>query len=229
MKFRALFVDADNTLFDFDAGQKLALEATLKDLSLPDDADAVSVFHRCNKAAWAKFEQGQIANQAINEMRWSEWLSDQKITQVGVSTVADKYLVELALQTVKEPGADDLMARLGGKIPIHVITNGFPSTQEKRWHLAGWHHYIDGMTVSASVGVQKPDPKIFNIAMAHLGIDDPSTCLMLGDNYAVDVLGAQGAGMQACWYQRQSAPDIAHMADYHVRHLHEFIDLFDAA
>lgn len=47
---------------------------------------------------------------------------------------------------------------------------------------------------SHRVGVEKPDPRIFEIAVERLGLT-PEECVYVGDLYAVDVVGARGAGL----------------------------------
>jgi len=49
---------------------------------------------------------------------------------------------------------------------------------------------------SELVGVSKPDPGIFRIALERMGLE-PARTLYVGDLYPVDVLGARGAGMEA--------------------------------
>ena len=46
------------------------------------------------------------------------------------------------------------------------------------------------------VGVEKPDPKIFSIAMERIG-SQPDETIYVGDVYAIDILGARSAGMEA--------------------------------
>jgi len=44
-------------------------------------------------------------------------------------------------------------------------------------------------------GVEKPDPRIFRLAAARLGVD-PAACVYVGDFLSLDVEGARGAGME---------------------------------
>lgn len=50
---------------------------------------------------------------------------------------------------------------------------------------------------SREVGVEKPHPDIFRLAMGRAGATDASRTLHVGDVYAIDVLGAASAGMHA--------------------------------
>ena len=136
--------------------------------------------------------------------------------------MAEYYADSLARQCEKEEGADELMQYLLAKMPVHIITNGFPSSQQHRWRLAGWEPLLQGITVSAVVGVQKPDAEIFHLAMNDVGLTDASRCLMIGDNIIADVKGPQDVGMKGCWYQRHGATNNTDIhPDYTVTHLRE--------
>lgn len=54
---------------------------------------------------------------------------------------------------------------------------------------------VDLVLDSAVVGVEKPDPRIFALALDHFGVP-ASRALHLGDVYATDVLGARAAGVR---------------------------------
>jgi len=55
---------------------------------------------------------------------------------------------------------------------------------------------------SGNVGVMKPDPRIFHAGAQTAGVA-PAEVLHVGDDAAMDVLGALGAGMQTVWVNRQ--------------------------
>ena len=54
--------------------------------------------------------------------------------------------------------------------------------------------YFDLILASGEVGIQKPDPGIFAIALERMGAS-ASASLYVGDNYWADVVGAQRAGL----------------------------------
>lgn len=223
--FDAIFIDADNTLFDFDRTQEKAIVDTLNHFSLPRDESALALYQTINKQCWQDYHQGLIRNEEINPRRWREWLQRLELNKTVLDTeLADYYAESLSLQCEKEDGADELMAYLSAKLPLHVITNGFPSTQQHRWRKAGWEDKLHGITVSSVVGVQKPDAQIFHLAMKAVGVQDPSRCLMIGDTLEADVLGPQLSGMKACWYRRKGAVNQTEIVpDYTVVDLRDII------
>lgn len=225
--FDTVFIDADNTLFDFDRTQEKAIMDTLSHFQLPRDESALYWYQTINKQCWQDYHQGLIRNDEINLRRWREWLTKFGLGSSVVATeLADFYAESLSLQCEKEEGADELIAYLTAKLPVHVITNGFPSTQQHRWRKAGWEDQLHGITVSSVVGVQKPNAEIFHLAMKAVGVEDTSRCLMIGDTLEADVLGPQLIGMKACWYQRKGAVNETDIVpDFTVVHLREIIGI----
>jgi FMN phosphatase YigB (HAD superfamily) len=58
---------------------------------------------------------------------------------------------------------------------------------------------------SGVVGVAKPDPAIFAIALDRIG-GTPAEAIHVGDSWAADVEGALAAGWRAVWYGRRAEP-----------------------
>lgn len=59
---------------------------------------------------------------------------------------------------------------------------------------AGLSRYFEFVVDSAEIGVEKPDPRIFQAAAARLDLP-PFACAYVGDIYEIDVLGARAAGL----------------------------------
>ena len=72
----------------------------------------------------------------------------------------------------------------------------------------GLGRHLDFVIDSSQVGVEKPDPRIFRIALERAGMA-ATDAVYVGDLYSVDVLGARAAGLNAilmdpgaCWGAR---------------------------
>ena len=59
--------------------------------------------------------------------------------------------------------------------------------------------------VSCEAGVAKPDPEIFARTLEALEVA-PAAVVMVGDNLATDMLGANRAGVRAIWIRRAGQP-----------------------
>ncbi len=58
--------------------------------------------------------------------------------------------------------------------------------------------------ISGEVGIGKPEPGIFLLALERLGVS-PQAAVMVGDSLARDIQGAQRAGIKAVWLNREGA------------------------
>lgn len=74
-----------------------------------------------------------------------------------------------------------------------VVSN---SDGRAEWHLrhTGVHEGIEFVVDSGLVGIEKPEPQVFHIALERLGVE-PRRALYVGDIRSVDEVGARAAGM----------------------------------
>lgn len=94
---------------------------------------------------------------------------------------------------------DDAIATLewmAARWPIYAVSNGNADVNK-----VGLGAYFKGSVSARDVGVGKPDPRIFHAAAKALGLP-PEAILHVGDDAALDVLGALDVGMQAVWVNR---------------------------
>lgn len=76
--------------------------------------------------------------------------------------------------------------------------------------------YFDDMVFSTDVGLRKPHPKMFKIALSNLGADAAQS-LFVGNSLQCDVKGALGVGMTAVLKKSDYyLPDDSIVPDAHV-------------
>lgn len=76
--------------------------------------------------------------------------------------------------------------------------------------------YFDARAISAVVGVTKPNPLLFEDALAQVGLP-PDNCLHIGDWYELDAAGAKAAGLSALlfdWAERTPNADCPRVTDW---------------
>ena len=94
------------------------------------------------------------------------------------------------------PGARDCLRRLReARMRIGVVSNSDGRIREAL-DRAGLLSLLDCVVDSGEVGVDKPDPAIFNHALQPLGLQ-PHQAWYLGDTVRYDAAGAQAAGITA--------------------------------
>ena len=91
-----------------------------------------------------------------------------------------------------------------GKAELGIITNG-PSKHQwnkvKSLRAERWIPH-ENIFVSADVGAEKPDRKIFEYAERTMGLEE-AEIWFVGDSYELDVKGAVNAGWNAVWMNRR--------------------------
>ncbi len=129
----------------------------------------------------------------------------QELALAEVHSIARLY--RSTYQAVRQPvpGAVDLLKYLHARARIGVITNNTSLEQHEKLEACGFTPWIDVLVISEEVGVAKPDPAIFAIALERLGCD-PRQAVMVGDSWKVDVLGARQAGIRPVWFNRFGSP-----------------------
>jgi HAD superfamily hydrolase (TIGR01549 family) len=70
----------------------------------------------------------------------------------------------------------------------------------------GLDRFIDVWAISAEVGSEKPDPAIFEHALAEAA-SPPERCAMVGDRLDNDIVPARRHGLKGIWLLRGEAPD----------------------
>ena len=101
-----------------------------------------------------------------------------------------------SLWRVVEPGTAEVLAALRGRgLTLAVISNS-DGRIESDLVAAGLAPHFAFVLDSSVVGIEKPDVRIFELALTRLGIP-PSDAAYVGDVYAIDVLGARRAGIEA--------------------------------
>jgi putative hydrolase of the HAD superfamily len=70
----------------------------------------------------------------------------------------------------------------------------------------GLAKYVDTVVSSACVGLHKPDPRIFELACARLGVA-PKEAAHVGDHQYADIVGATAVGMTPVLIDRHSGTD----------------------
>lgn len=100
------------------------------------------------------------------------------------------------------PGAAEVireLKRLG--YPLALIADGPTATFTNILTHYDLYNCFDAFAISEKVGVEKPDPRIFLHALDKLGIrrEDYGHVLMVGNNLARDVKGANALGLISVW------------------------------
>jgi len=224
-KYQHIFFDLDHTIWDFDKNaeetlQELYLVYDLPGLGLHSTDLFIETYTRNNHQLWADYHTGKISKQTLREMRFKKTFLDLGLSpEVIPAQFEDDYVAICPTKTNLFEGAHETLQYLHAKYTMHLITNGFKESQDLKIKGAGIGKYFDQIIVSEDVGVNKPDPAIFQHALNVAGAVK-ETSIMIGDSLEADVMGALNFGMDAIYFNPAGLPKPEHVP-VQISHLNE--------
>ena len=205
---RAVLFDLDDTLFDHRRSARAALEAV----------------HRVHAAAldFLEFERQHIIHleeMHVEVLAGRIGLDDARrerfrrvFRALGVSlgdaevdAVASAYRNGYMTERRALDGAAQLLAAVRPHARVVIVTNNLLEEQQDKLAYCGLAAMVDDLVASEDVGISKPDPGIFHIALERAGVG-ADAAVMVGDSWANDIVGAHAAGIPAVWFNPERKP-----------------------
>lgn len=199
--YRWIFLDADNTLFDFTRSEGEALLQVLRRWGCPSGPEAVAAYKRENERLWERFDQGLVSREWLVVERFRRFLAWAGAPG-DPEAMNRAYLDALASLPYLLPGAEEFCARMSARAELVILTNGITAAQTGRLEGSAIRPYISRMFISQDMGCQKPDLEFFRQVFQALGLDPArrQEAVMVGDGLATDVLGGLRAGLKTVWF-----------------------------
>ena len=212
LSYDVILFDADDTLLDFARSEASALETTLTEFGFHVPLDEFVVrFKEINKGVWREYEAGRLTSREIRVRRFM-LLLDEFGRNKDPEDMSSFYVEQLSQASFLMDGARELLTELFGSVPLGLVTNGIGQVQRSRLARSGLTDFFDAIIISEEIGIQKPDPEAFRMALESLGAVVDDRVIMVGDGLGSDIKGAIAAGIDCCWINpdptRQPPSDI---------------------
>lgn len=224
---KAVSFDVDGTLWDFEEVMRRSLHYVLKELRKFD----------LTAAGMLDVEKMiEIRDKVANELK-------------GKVTNLEKVRLEAFRQTLREVGRpnnalashlnqvffkhrfedaklfDDVLSTLKAlraKYTIGIVSNGtgYP-------HQSGLENIFQFLVFSQDCDIEKPDPRIFQIAMKKAECSSKQL-LHVGDSLQDDVMGALKAGIRCVWLNRKQEKNNLNLKiDYEISSLLKLLEILE--
>lgn len=134
----------------------------------------------------------------------ADWGHSEVRDEVIVSALEAMYRVSQAYWKAEKDAAPTLKKLREQGYRLAIISNaGDDADVQTLVDEAELRNYFEVILSSAALGIRKPHPRIFEIALEALETQ-PSRAAMVGDTLGADILGANNAGIFSIWVTRRA-------------------------
>ena len=229
MKYPYLLFDADNTLFDFDAGNRLAFHQVCQVHDLPESEEHFRLYESINGALWTAFDRGEVTKDFLVLERFRRYLAQLELVR-DPEACNLTHLTALGKNTLLLPHALEVCQRLSRTHTLYIVTNAVAAVQKSRLAASAIAPYITDAFISEEAGASKPSKEYFDYVFAHIDGIRKENCLLIGDSLTSDISGAIQYGLPCCWYNPQKKTHPADlMIDYEITDLRQLYEILEEA
>lgn len=132
------------------------------------------------------------------------------------------------------PGMADVLRTCRARgYKLALVADTRPKTAWNVLHQHDLYHLFNALAISEEVGVEKPDPRIFLAALNALKVlpQDYGRVLMVGNNPARDIRGANAMGLITIWFhwndRYSTGRDLEDRPAYEVHNSRELLALIE--
>ncbi|WP_207941301.1 TIGR02254 family HAD hydrolase [Enterococcus sp. DIV2402] len=196
--YKALFIDIDDTLLNFEQCSIVALKTTFQELAIPYSDNVYDHFHKIDQSLWKEQKMGKRTVQEVLDTRFELLETTLEITDKAKS-LQEYFQLHLSNTFVLENNVFDIIHYLSSRYSLFVTSNGVLDVQMKRMALAKIDTFFVDFFVSSNIGFDKPDKRFFNYCLDKSGFL-PEEVLLIGDSLEADIVGGNNVSIDTCWY-----------------------------
>ncbi len=206
---QGLLFDLDDTITDFRSASDVAFSKAFGEVALEHGVPIErmrEVYMDLFEEFYTMHLQGLINLEEFRIYRFSRMFEllelpvDERFLDM---CVAFEETYEGSLQTF--PGAMEVLTELAAVYPMGLISNGPTDAQWFKIEKFRLDDIFDVVLVSGQIGMAKPDPNIFYVAMSGIR-SEPSNTVMVGNSLEHDFKGAMNAGCRFVWADHLREP-----------------------
>jgi putative hydrolase of the HAD superfamily len=223
MHYRLVCLDAGFTLLSPRRTLAQSLAGVLEQNGHPvDQADLQAAWEVADRWFWDEYARPDNATWGDDALIEATWRDYHAVMLHELGLDEQRELLDLVLDSqfaadAWEPYPDVLpmLDALRGTHDLRIgVVSDWGSNLGPILAKIGLDRYLDFTLASGAVGLAKPDPAFFRLALSSVGVA-PEQALMVGDSYRADVQGARSAGLDAVLLDR---PGTATATDVRIIH-----------
>ena len=219
--------DADGTLWDFEGVMRHALGCALEELrrQVPAASDSLSIetLIAIRDQVAADHKDRGLTHEMIRLEAFKRTLQFIRNPDDDLAAHLNTLYLKHRFEDIRL--FDDVVPALNalqGRYMMGLLSNG--NTYPERCGLEGYFQFV---VFAQDYGIQKPDPRLFEIAVERAGCSKHQL-LHVGDSFQNDIIGARQAGVRSVWLNRQDGnSDTGRQHDFQIPSLRELIEVLE--
>ncbi len=216
---KAVLIDIDDTIFDFEKCSKNAFKKTLKKLDLFYEEKDFSYFNKVNDILWTKQKLGELN---INQIFIERSNMMSKYFGLDIEKeIFNNLFVEFLYDEIEiVDEVEGLLSYLSDKYQIFAASNGVYDMQVNRIKKSNLDKYFDEIFVSDKIGFEKPDKRFFQKIMNITKFSN-NDLIMIGDSIKSDIIGAKNSNIKSIYFNKENKKNSDENFTYQVKNLSE--------
>ena len=208
MRYKAIFIDIDDTLLDYIPCCREAFDAAMRNLTPSlEEREGERLFHlffEISGRLFSEAKHGKYTIAEVMELYPKEFIAAIGYPESAVDPFKHAFRAAWGETHTLVPEAKEMLDILRTKgYRLFAASNSFGHLQRRRLERAGILPYFEDTYISMDIGYDKPDIRFFQEALHRCGLQ-PNEVLMIGDSMTTDILGAQAAGIDALFFDRRN-------------------------
>ena len=206
MDIKHVFFDLDHTLWDFEKNSNLTFEQLFKAHKVELDLEDFLVeYAPINFHYWKLYREEKVSKEDLRYGRLKNTFDklNYSTTDNLINSLSEEYINLLPSNNHLFDGTIELLDYLHPKYELHIITNGFEEVQNLKLEKSGIQKYFNKIITSESVGVKKPNPRVFRYALDKANANAENS-IMIGDNLEADIIGAINCGIESIHFNLEN-------------------------
>ncbi len=208
MRYKAIFIDIDDTLLDYIPCCREAFDAAMRNLTPSlEEREGDRLFHlffEISGRLFSEAKHGKYTIAEVMDLYPKEFIAAIGYPESAVDPFKHAFRAAWGETHTLVPEAKEMLDILRTKgYRLFAASNSFGHLQRRRLERAGILSYFEDTYISMDIGYDKPDIRFFQEALRRCGLQ-PNEVLMIGDSMTTDILGAQAAGIEALFFDRRN-------------------------
>lgn len=202
--FNCIIFDIDNTIFDYDNSNNIALKKLFNYISEKNnlDIDFIKNIYEKNKKKY-KNESGNTASSHSKYIQIKKMIKALNLSLNENDEYFEIYNNFFIKNLVVYPNIEDFLIFCKSKnIKLYCLSNNTCKEQIERLKSAKLLNFFDNIYTSEEFGIEKPDSKLFYSIIDKINYNK-NEIAMIGDSFNNDILGCNSINIYGFWLNKK--------------------------